>query len=189
MTKRIITLFLALTICINLCSCALIKHSVDIDEQDIKAICEITTLKCYYNNVAKIHKEANNIFQKDRDMWIEYEGYAELSFNASELNININGDEITIEIPNVNVKVNYTKETLNEDSYICSTDGLLFKNKVTAEEQMQAIEQAQQEMKKEVETNSSLQNQAISQLESVIRNFINKIAEAQNAKEPCITFK
>ena len=40
----------------------------------VRAICDLATLKTYYHNVAKIKKDKGWILQKDRELWIEYTG-------------------------------------------------------------------------------------------------------------------
>ena len=97
--KRFIALILLIVSILALCSCTEESTTQVLKEEDIRAVCELATLECYYNNVAKIEKKATNIFQKDRKMWIEYEGIAKIGINLSELEIAIFGDTITMTMP------------------------------------------------------------------------------------------
>ena len=63
--KRIISILLVLVTILCLSSCGK-KSDAELKVEDIHAICELATIKCYYNNVAQIDKKKDNIFQKDR---------------------------------------------------------------------------------------------------------------------------
>ncbi|MEI3228995.1 MAG: DUF4230 domain-containing protein [Lachnospiraceae bacterium] len=53
------------------------KQEIVPQASQMKAICELATMKCYYHNVAKYTREdAAGIlwWKKDRRFWIEYDG-------------------------------------------------------------------------------------------------------------------
>ena len=78
--KRIFSILLVLVMALSISACGK-KSDAELKVEDIHAICELSTIKCYYNNVAQIDKKKDNIFQKDRKMWIEYEGEAVLGID------------------------------------------------------------------------------------------------------------
>ena len=65
MMKKTIAFIILITFICSFTGCSSQSKAV-IKEEDIHAICELATLKCYYNNVAQIDKKIDTIFQKDR---------------------------------------------------------------------------------------------------------------------------
>lgn len=175
--KRIFAVILVLMTVFCLSSCDK-DAKTELQAEDIHAICELATIKCYYNNVAQIDKKKDNILQKDRKMWIEYEGEAVIGIDMSKLKIQISDDKVTITMPDAEIlSINPKRETLNEKSYITSADGFLFKNKITTEDQEKAITKGQKEMEAAVKSNSALFAEAESKAKELIENYINKIGD------------
>ena len=69
------------------------------------------------------------------------------------------------------------EEDLNEDSYIQSADGLIIKNKITADDQTDAINAAQSKMAESVKSNNTLMINAQERAKDLIENYINKMGE------------
>ena len=176
--KRLLAAILIIGSIFTLCACAEEETVPVLKEEDIRAVCELATLECYYNNVAKIEKKASNIFQKDRKMWIEYEGVARIGIDMREMTISITGNTITMTMPKAKIlSIKPNKEKLNEDSYVSSADGWLIKNPVTVEEQEDAIAKGQQEMETAVINNAGLFERAESRAKKLIENFIAQMGE------------
>lgn len=149
------------------------------DIMQIRSICNLATLECYYHNVAKSVKEGTGIlewFKKDRKLWIEYTGSAKIGIDMYKVSMKIEGENITISMPNAKL-LSIDIEELTQDSYIISEDGWLIKNKITAEEQAAAINDAQAAMKKSVESNFALLLNAQNRAKDLIENYINKMGE------------
>ncbi len=175
--KKLLCLLLVLSITLFVAGCNS-ESSAELNADDIHAICELATIKCYYNNVAQVEKKKDNIFQKNRKLWIEYEGEAVLGINVSDLEIKINNDTVTITNPKAKIlSINPRKETLNEKSYVASADGLIFKNKITTEDQEEAIKKGQAEMEKSIKNNSALFKKAEDKAKELIQNYIIKIGK------------
>ena len=175
--KRIFSILLILVMALCLSSCSK-KSDAELKVEDIHAICELATIKCYYNNVAQIDKKKDNIFQKDRKMWIEYEGEAVLGIDMSKLEIKINDDSVDITMPKAEIlSIKPKKETLNEKSYVVSADGFLFKNKITTEDQEAAITKGQSKMENAIKNNTALFIKAESKAKELIENYITKLSE------------
>lgn len=149
------------------------------DIMQIRSICNLATLECYYHNVAKSIKEAGSGIshwgEKDRKFWIEYTGSAKIGIDMSKVSMRIEGNNITISMPNAKL-LSIDIEELTQDSYIISDDGWN-KNKITAEDQTAAINAAQAVMKKSVESNSALLLNAQNRAKNLIENYINKMGE------------
>lgn len=156
------------------------------DVNKIKSICELAALRCYYHNVAKSVKESGtglfHLGEKDRVFWIEYTGIVEISFQAELIEIESDGSEIRITLPPPQVVCMVEQNSWNADSYVISKDQWFQKNPITAADQTKAIEEAQTEMKKEVENNSSLLNTAKQQAKDLIENYINQIGSVTGRK-------
>ena len=173
--KKIVALILLAVLVLSLCACNQ-KQSAPLREEDIRAICELATLECFYNNVAKIEKEADNIFQKDRTMWIEYEGKATIGIDMSDVIIRISGNTVNITMPDVEIlSTNYT---FKEDSYVASSDGWLWPNKISTEEQEAGVIKGQEAMKEAIKNNRSLFLKAEERAKELIENYITKLGEA-----------
>lgn len=156
----------------------------DIKEPDIsqiRNICNLATLECYYHNVAKSVKTAESgithIGEKDRTFWIEYTGIARLGIDMSKVKMVIEGENVEITLPEAEVlSLTIDKETLGEDSFISSDDGLN-KNKITANDQTQAINEGQNKMEETVKNNSLLLLRAQDRAKMLIENYINQLGE------------
>jgi len=149
------------------------------DIMQIRSICNLATLECYYHNVAKSIKKAGSGIshwgEKDRKFWIEYTGSAKIGIDMSKVSMKIEGENITISMPNAKL-LSIDIEELTQDSYIISDDGWN-ENKITAEDQTAAINDAQAAMKKSVESNSALLLNAQNRAKNLIENYINKMGE------------
>lgn len=176
--KKIIVM-IVLVLCVSSLLACSPKNDETLRVEDIRAVCELATLKCYYNNVAQIEKKADNIFQKDRKMWIEYEGEAVIGVDMAKVEIQISGNAVKITMPNAEIlSIKPITKSLTEDSYICSADGWLVKNKITTEDQEKAINKGQEEMKNAVLGNQGLFLKAEERAKELIKNYITKLGEA-----------
>ena len=175
--KKILSIIFVFVLMFSLVSCGT-KPNKELNVEDIHAICELATIECCYNNVAKIEKKKDNIFQKDRKMWIEYEGVATIGIDMSKLEIKISDDTVNIKMPKAEILSIHPKyETLNEKSYVASSDGLIFKNKITTEDQEEAITKGQSEMESAIKKNSALFVKAENKAKELIENYIVTLSE------------
>lgn len=151
--------------------------------EQVKSICELSTVECYYNNVAKMIVKAGSGIthwgEKDREIWIEYEGYAKIGVELNEVSMKINENKIKISLPNAKV-LETGILNINEESYYISEDGWFNKNKIETEKQQEAVTKAQNKMKKSIENNSLLFEQAEKKAKDLIENYINKLGDLSN---------
>ena len=152
------------------------KPSID----QIKSICNMATLECYYHNVAESEKLADtgitHIGEKDRKFWIEYTGVAKLGIDMTKVKMDINKQKITITLPKAKIlgEPEIEETTLDDKSYISSEDGWN-SNEITAEDQTNAIQNAQENMETTVKANESLLLSAQNRAKSLISNYIEQI--------------
>ncbi len=172
--NKCISIILVIFIALSLCSCNTSQR--ELREEDVRAICELATYKCYYNNVAELKKEPKNIFQKERTLWLEYEGVATIGVDLSQISVKVDKTKVTITLPPAELlDVSPVIESLNEKSYRYSQDGFLIKNKVSADDQTAAIVQGQSEMEKAVLGNKVLFVKAEKRAKDLIEGFIKKM--------------
>lgn len=159
------------------------KESVEMPElEQIKSICELSTLECVYNNVAKGTKTAGegleHLLEKDRKYWIEYEGYVKIGIDISQLEMNVDGENIKISMPEAEIQeIGIVDDTFTDESVISNSDSFWNKNKITAEDQKKVVADAQKEMEKEVKENKSIMNKATQRAKTLIENYIMQLGE------------
>ena len=160
--KKTIAFIILITFICSFSGCSNQSKAV-IKEEDIHAICELATLKCYYNNVAQIDKKKDNIFQKDRKMWIEYEGVATIGVDMSQIKIETSGNTITITMPEAELlSLGVNTDTFGEKLVVSSDKGW-FDSKINSEEQNQAMLKGDEEMEK------ALQQPVLEQIRTVVK--------------------
>lgn len=152
----------------------------------IRSICELATLECYYHNVAKSVKYKQegitHLGEKDRAFWIEYTGTVKLGIDMSRVSMDMDDNKVTITIPEAEVlEVSVDDSSYNEDSYIMSQDGWN-KNKITAEDATEAIKAAKENMKQTAMENSSLLLNAQERAKKLIENYLVRIGDAVGVK-------
>ncbi len=160
----------------------------EIEEPDfsqIRSICELATLECFYHNVAKSTKEKgsgiSHLGEKNRVFWIEYTGTAKIGIEMSELQMKVDGTDITIQMPKAKL-ISCEVTSIDEEDYISSEDSWFNKNPITAQEQTEAVEQAQEDMRKSVENNPALLLRAQERAKALIQNYITRLGEASGVE-------
>ena len=150
----------------------------------VRAICDLATLKTYYHNVAKIKKYKGWLLQKDRELWIEYTGMTTIGIDMSKVEMKVENEKVVVTLPKAKLlSIDIDEEKIDKDSYFYSKDNaLLFKNEITAEEQTQAINEAQDKMKSQVEGNEQLLKMAQERAKNLIEKYINQLGELSQKK-------
>lgn len=151
------------------------------DLAQIRSICDLATLECYYHNVAKSTKEKGSglahLGEKERKFWIEYTGVVKIGIEMSDVKMDVNGTSVQITIPGAKIFQPEVK-TIDVDDYIATSDSWFNKNQITAEEQTQAVNEAQDEMVAAVEKNKTLLAGAQDRAKTLIENYITQLGEA-----------
>jgi len=180
--KKCKYIILSLIICLCLCGCEKETGKIP-DLAQIKSICNLATLEAYYHNVAKYTKEAESgithLFEKDREMWIEYTGKAKIGIDMSDVTMEIKENKVKIYIPNAKL-LSIDIGKIDKDSYITNDDSWLNKNEFTPEEETKAINKAQEKMKEHVESNSQLLLQAQTRAKDLIEEYIIQLGKLSN---------
>ena len=146
---------------------------------EIRSICKLATLECYYHNVAKSVKTAGegiaHLGEVDRKFWIEYTGIAKVGIDMSKVEMTVDGSVIEIKIPEAEL-VGETDIKESGLNYIYSNDGIN-QNEITVEDETKAINEAQNEMEESIKNNKTLLLNAQSRAQELIENYIVQVGK------------
>ena len=185
--KKLCSLFLAVLLAAGCAACGQQADSenpltVEPGLSQMKAICELSTMECYYHNVAKYYeKDASGFgpFKKDKHFWIEYSGVVKMGVDTSLVNVEVKDDTVTITLPQAQVLgVNVDSATLTKDCYIVDPDSAA----ITAEDEMQAFQEAQNKMKDSASADQALLGEAQQRAQLLLSDYVNNIGEAAGKK-------
>lgn len=168
------------------------EESVSAEEEEtekpelsqIRAICKLATLECYYHNVAKNTKFAgtglSHLGEKDRKFWVEYSGVVKLGVDMSRGSIEIEGDQITIYMPEAEIiSIKTDMDSISDTIYEKDS---LNKNKITSEDVTISVKEAEEQIRQNIESDSSLLVDAQERAQKLIKNYIDKIGEVSGTK-------
>lgn len=187
--RKVILLFLVLTLSFACISCAKTdeqKRTIEPQVSQMKSICELATMECYYHNVAKYsEKDAEGIlfWKKDKRFWVEYSGVVKLGIDVSLVTVEVEEDIVTITIPDATVLGEKVDEaSLTKDSYIVDVKSA----DIDAEDQTKAFRFAQDNMVKAAAEDKALlasaQQRAQTLLEEYVKNIGNAVGKEYSIK-------
>ncbi len=148
----------------------------------VKTICELATLECYYHNVARSEKLSGEGIshwgEKDRKFWIEYDGIVKVGIDMNAVDMKVDGNVVSVSLPDAKIlDISIDTNSYNEDSIIESEDALINKNKITADDMTLAVNTAQAQMKEEAENNSTIMGNAKKRAKDMIESYIKNLGE------------
>ena len=151
----------------------------DLSLTQMKSICELATLKCYYHNVAKITKEKDVLWwDTTAELWIEYSGIVKLGVDITNLDMQVDQNQVTITMPKAKVLSCQVDQTsLDKDSYYTNREGL-GAEKINADDQTEAIKTAQENMLENVESDDSLLQQAEQRAQELLEQYVKNVGNA-----------
>lgn len=177
-------LFVLPALLLLLCGCGAkeeeqTEKKPEISISDMRAVCELATMECYYHNTAKLDSEKKVLFwNTSKKLWIEYSGIAKLGVDVSKLDMKVDGTTVTIVMPDAEILECKVDETsLSEESFYSETTGL-GSGKVGAKEQTEAFAEAQAQMQTEVENDETLFIQAKDRAKLLLENYVKNIGDA-----------
>ena len=177
MRKKIVSMVLAAVMCMTCISCGQ-KEQKTVEEpkvSQVKAICELAVMDCYYHNVAKYFEEDASgiwLWKKDKKFWIEYSGVVRIGIDASQVQMEVKDKQVEITMPKAKV-MNCTVDeaTLNTDSFIVASDSA----KVEAEDQTKAFREAQKNMEEEASGDSALLAAAQQRAQNLLEKYVKNV--------------
>lgn len=192
MKKKSLSIFIALLLTIGLLtSCGNSADATSVQEQlsqsVIENICNLSTLECYFHNVAKADKNSYvdgtffDFLKRNRKLWIEYNGIVKVGIDGSKVKIKPTETGIEITIPEAQIiSISYDDDSLNRATIYASEDDWLVPNVITADIQSDAIQFAQTQMAMDVENNKQLMKNAQIRAQVLIKSYIEKLAAASD---------
>lgn len=183
--KRIISILLIVVMCLSFTACSNNKEIAPQVSQ-MKAICELATVQCYYHTVAKyMEDDATGVlwWKKDRKFWVEYSGIVTIGIDTASVNIEVDGENVTITIPPAKVlNCEVDAATLTKDSYIVAKDSA----KVEAEHETEIFKDTQAKLEEEAAKDTALlanaQQRAQKLLEDYVTNIGNSVGKTYQIK-------
>lgn len=183
--KKIISFVFCVVMSFSLVSCSNNEGSnkkIEPQASQMKSICELATMQCYYHNVAKyMNDDAAGMlwWKKDRKFWVEYSGVVTIGIDTSLVKIDIDDKTVTITIPPAKVlgcKVD--EKTLTKDSFIVANNSA----KVEAEHQTEAFKEAQAKMQEEASKDTVLLANAQQRAQKLLEDYVNNIGDCVGGK-------
>lgn len=176
--RKYLSVILIIMMCFSSVSCAKEIKNIAPETSQMKSICELAVMECYYHNVAKYKEEnATGIlwWEKDRHFWMEYAGVVTIGVDTSLMNIEVKDENVTITIPPAKVlgcKVDET--TLTEDSFIVAQNSA----KVEAEHQTEAFKSAKDKLESEAKSNFTLLAAAQQRVQKLLEDYVTNIGNS-----------
>ena len=181
--KRIIAILLMIASLLALCACGDASVPPVTEEPQItqmRTICELATMDCYYHNVAKYYeKDADKgilgFGKKDKKFWVEYSGEVTIGLDATLVALQVSGDQVTITIPPAKVLgAKVYSDSLSNDSYIIDKDSA----DITAEDQTRVFENAQADMLAQASNDHLLLFNAQQRAQMLLEDYVTNIGNA-----------
>ena len=189
--KKLLSLLLAVIMIVSCTACGNTENKEINTEPQIsqmRSICELAVMDCYYHNVAKYREENASgflLWKKDKHFWVEYSGIVRLGIDVSQVNMEINENQVTITIPGAKVlDCKVDSSSLTPDSYIVDKNSA----DITAEDETQAFQDAQNKLKETASKDTTLLGEAQQRAQSLLEDYVNNIGNAIG-KEYSITWK
>ena len=179
--KKLMCILISAVLTLSLAACSDTEPApVDMEPKtsQMKAICELAVMDCYYHNVAKYEmKDAEGFlwWTKDKNFWIEYSGVVTIGIDVSRVTVEIDGTKVTISIPAAEV-LSYTVDSssLTEDSYIVAQDSAA----IEAEDEIAAFSVAQADLEATASQDTALLASAQQQAQQLLEDYITNIGKA-----------
>lgn len=179
--KKLMCILISAVLTLSLAACSDTEPApVDMEPKtsQMKAICELAVMDCYYHNVAKYElKDAEGFlwWTKDKNFWIEYSGVVTLGVDVSRVTVEVDGTKVTISIPAAEVlSCTVDSSSLTEDSFIVAQDSAA----IEAEDEVYAFADAQAKLEETASQDTALLASAQQQAQQLLEDYITNIGKA-----------
>lgn len=156
------------------------------ETSEVKKICELATLKCYYHNVTEYEKDPDGLFKYGiaqygyKKIWMEYDGIVEVGIDVGKVEVKEpdNSEVVRIYVPDAKIlSVDADKDSMSTP--IIKTGWL---TKVTATEKAKAFSMAQESMRKSAEEDSTIFSQAYDNARELLKQYVVRVGEQLGKK-------
>ena len=180
--RKIVSSFLVCILVLAMVACGNEPTAIPAEPEivQMRAICELSTMNCYYHNVAKyFEKDAAKGFlgigNKDKHFWVEYSAEVTLGIDASLVTMEISDNQVTITIPPAEVqgKPKVYSNTLTKYSYIIAKNSA----DVTAQDETTVFADAQEHIKALAEADKTLLANAQDRAKLLLEDYITNIGQ------------
>lgn len=186
LTLQILAVFSAITLCA--CAGGTSEDTAGTEAEpklsQLKSICTLATLKCYYHNVAKSTKTAGTGLahwgEVDRKFWTEYDGEIKLGVDMSKGDMEVKGDTVIIYMPEAEL-LSIKPDDTSMQVPIVDLDSWN-PNEITADDVTQAIRDAEAQIEQSIMENSTLLTNARDKAMLLIENYIDQLGEMTGTK-------
>lgn len=179
--KKLMCILISAMLTLSLAACSNTEPApVDMEPKtsQMKAICELAVMDCYYHNVAKYElKDAEGFlwWTKDKNFWIEYSGVVTIGIDVSRVTVEVDGTKVTISIPAAEVlSCTVDSSSLTEDSFIVAQDSAA----IEAEDEVYAFADAQAKLEETASQDTALLASAQQQAQQLLEDYITNIGKA-----------
>ena len=179
--KKLMCILISAVLTLSLAACSDTEPApVDMEPKtsQMKAICELAVMDCYYHNVAKYEmKDAEGFlwWTKDKNFWIEYSGVVTIGIDVSRVTVEVDGTKVTISIPAAEVlSCTVDSSSLTEDSFIVAQDSAA----IEAEDEVYAFADAQAKLEETASQDTALLVSAQQQAQQLLEDYITNIGKA-----------
>lgn len=178
-TLSLFLVFFMMTMCVSCFAPVEIKPITMVPQaSQMKAICELAVMDCYYHNVAKFIQEDAEGFlwwKKDKRFWIEYDGLVKLGIDISKVSFEVNDTLITVTLPSAKVlDCKVISTSLTEESYIIDMDSA----KIEATDETAAFATAQTKLLETAENDTTLLASAQQRAQALLEDYVTNIGNA-----------
>jgi hypothetical protein len=177
--KRIISLNLIAVMVLMTIGCGQPSVSNKNEFSGVRSICQLATLKCYYHNVARSEKQADNDFLKFfgnigyKKVWIEYSGIVKIGIDASQVIVSKPDSNNVVKITMPTAKV--LSCDVDENSIGTPLVDTGFLTDITADEKTNALGCAQKDMMETASSDSALIVRAQERAKKIIEGFVKNV--------------
>ena len=179
--KKLMCILISAVLTLSLAACSDTEPApVDMEPKtsQMKAICELAVMDCYYHNVAKYElKDAEGFlwWTKDKNFWIEYSGVVTLGVDVSRVTVEVDGTKVTISIPAAEVlSCTVDSSSLTKDSFIVAQDSAA----IEAEDEVYAFADAQAKLEETASQDTALLASSQQQAQQLLEDYITNIGKA-----------
>ena len=139
---------------------------------------DLITYQAYYHNIIEYDKQKDSFLEKNRKLFAEYTATVDLGIDMEKV-IVTQKDENTINVFLPKAKIingpNISKEDFDENKFIESSDNLIFKNNIDANDSTNAVMQAQKEMTEAVNKDEELLDLARRRAKIIVEENIRQV--------------
>ncbi len=147
-----------------------------VDFSGITKICELSTLRCYYHDTAELRKDPDALFKFGwfkygyKKLFMEYTGIIEVGIDVDQVEVNQpdKNNVVYVYVPDARI----TSVDADEDSMSDPISDTGVFTKITSEDQNEAFQQAQSEMKEKASADTTILNRAKNNAKKLIEEYI-----------------